>query len=72
MVVGVHAEEGERFIFKPGDERPLVGPIGPSRQSVLGPEVEQHDFAAVVAEFEGPAILVVPFNVGQSARIPAH
>ena len=44
----VDADQGERLLLQFRDERPLVGPMGPSRQSVLEPEIEQHDFAAIV------------------------
>ena len=47
-------------------ERPLVGPTGPSGQSHLLPEIEEHDLAAVVAQIEANAVLVRAFDVGGS------
>ncbi len=46
---GIDADQGEWFFFKIRYERPLVRPSGPSRQSVLAPEIEQQDLAAIVA-----------------------
>src|SRR5262249_39192348 len=44
----VHADQGEGLVFQVRYERPLVGPLAPSSQSVFGPEVEQDDLTAVV------------------------
>ena len=52
MRPGVDADESERFIFEFRYERPLVRPSGPSRQSELRPEIEQHDLAAKFAQFK--------------------
>jgi hypothetical protein len=46
------------------DERPLVGPTGPSGESEIVPEVEQHDLAAVTAQLEMLAVLVSPSMSG--------
>src|SRR5262249_42415844 len=45
------------------DERPLVGPLGPSGESLVIPEVEQDDLAPVVAELEALAVLVLALDV---------
>src|SRR5262249_58620277 len=42
-----------------------VGPTGPSGQSDVLPEVEEHDLAAVVAQLEANAVLVRAFDVGR-------
>jgi hypothetical protein len=39
--------------------------MAPSGQSLLMPEIEQHDFAAIVAEFERDAVLVLALDVGR-------
>ena len=44
----VDADQGEWLVFQLLDERPLVGPLAPSGESVFAPEVEQHHLAAVV------------------------
>ena len=44
----VDAQHREGFAGKILDERPLVGPMCPSRQSVFLPKVQENDFAAVV------------------------
>src|SRR5262245_19579684 len=62
-VISVHADQGERLLFERLHERPLVGPVGPSDQSVLGPEVEQHDLATEVAQLEAPAVLVLAVDL---------
>jgi hypothetical protein len=46
----VDAEQREGLSLQWFHERPLVRPIGPSGGSELGPEVEQHDLATVVAQ----------------------
>src|SRR5690349_16272994 len=53
----VHADQCERLVLQTLHERPLVGPLAPSGQSVFRPEVEQHDLAPVVAELEPHAVL---------------
>lgn len=58
VMPAVDAEQGEGSVFQFFDERPLVGPTSPSRQSVLGPKIEEHDLAAIVTQFETHAILV--------------
>ena len=41
-------------------------PGGPSDKSELAPEVEQHDLAAIVAQFECRALLVFAFDFGSN------
>src|SRR5262249_57040693 len=48
ILIGVDAEEGERFAFEPFHERPLVRVHGPARPSPIPPEVEDHHFPAIV------------------------
>src|SRR5262245_56965754 len=43
--------------------RPLVGPLDPSAESELVPEIEEDNFAAVVAEPEALAVLVLSLDV---------
>src|SRR5262249_47773136 len=45
------------------DERPLVGPLGPSGESLVIPEIEQDDLAPVVAQLEALAVLVLALDV---------
>jgi hypothetical protein len=45
---GIDADEGERLLFQFRYERPLVRPGGPSGESELAPEIQQHDLATVV------------------------
>lgn len=35
----IHADQREGFAFQLVHERPLVGPMGPSRESVFHPEI---------------------------------
>src|SRR5262249_23515072 len=63
VAVDVDADQGERPVLQVLNERPLVGPLDPSAKSVLVPEVEQDDFAPVVAEFESLAVLVLAFDL---------
>ena len=60
---GIDADEGEWLFFQFRYERPLVRPGGPSRQSEFAPEIEQHHLAAIVAQFELRAVLVLAFDV---------
>lgn len=60
----VDTDQSKRLVFQVLDERPLVGPSGPSHESVFRPEVEQHDFPTVVAQFELLAVLIFAFDVG--------
>src|SRR5216684_3863028 len=55
----VDADDSEWLAGEFLDERPLVRPHGPSGASVLVPEVEQHNLAAVVAQLELFAVLVL-------------
>ena len=41
-----------------------MGPAGPSGESVLRPEVKQHDLATVVTQLEALGVLVLAFDVG--------
>ena len=59
VVETVDADHGERLVLQFVHERPLVGPTGPSNHSILHPEIEQHDLAAVVAELEVDAFLIL-------------
>jgi hypothetical protein len=43
--------------------RPLVGPLGPSGPSQVVPEVEEDNLAAIVAQLEALAVLVVALDV---------
>src|SRR5262249_13186278 len=63
VAVDVDAEQGEGLVLQGLDERPLVGPLGSSGESLLMPEVEQHHLAAIVAELEALAVLVLAFDV---------
>ena len=63
--VGVDADHGEGLVFELVDERPLVGPTGPSGHSDLLPEVEQHHLSAVVAQLEANIVLVDAFDIGR-------
>src|SRR5262249_41370731 len=56
--VDVDADQGEGSVFQLRYERPLVGPTGPSGQSDVLPEIEEHDLAAVVAQSEANTVLV--------------
>ncbi len=60
----VDANQGERFISELLDERPLVGPMDPSRRSVLLPKVEQHDAAPIITQLELLAVLVLAVDIG--------
>ena len=62
-VEDVHADQGKRLRLQILDERPLVGPTGPSIQSVFRPEIEQHHLPAVVAQFEWLVVLILGFDV---------
>ena len=46
------AEQGKGGVGEFLDERPLVGPVSPSGQSVFLPEVQQNDFPAIVCQFK--------------------
>jgi hypothetical protein len=59
----VDADEREGLVFQVLHERPLVGPLGPSGQSDVAPEIEQYHLSAIVAELESLAILVRAFDV---------
>ena len=61
----VDADQGERFVLQLRDERPLVGPTGPSGQSDVLPEIQEHDLAAVVAQFEANAVLIRSLDRGR-------
>src|SRR5262249_23597183 len=63
VAVDVDADQGEGLVFQLLDERPLVGPLGPSGESLLMPEVEQHHLAPVVAELEALAVLILAFDL---------
>ena len=63
IAADVDADQDERPILQGLYERPLVRPLAPSSQSVFGPEVEQHDFPAVVAQFELVAVLIFAIDV---------
>ena len=41
-----------------------MGPFSPSSYSILGPEVEQNHLAAIVAQFEMDAVLIVTLDLG--------
>src|SRR5262245_61403528 len=60
----VDADDGEWLAGELLDERPLVRPHGPSGASVLVPEIEQHHLAAVVAQLEPIAVLVLALDLG--------
>src|SRR5262249_5632242 len=60
---GVDPDEREGLVLQSLHERPLVGPLRPSRQSDMAPEVEQHHLAAIVPEPEALAVLVLAFDV---------
>lgn len=47
MGPGIDADHSERLVFEIRHERPLVWPCGPSGQSVLAPEIQQHDVSTV-------------------------
>src|SRR5260370_18632379 len=64
-VVDVDADQCKGLVFPFRDERPLVRPTGPSGQSDLLPEIEEHDLAAVVAQLEANAVLVGAFDIGR-------
>src|SRR5262249_16693321 len=64
VAVDVNAEQGEGLFSQVLDERPLVGPAGPSGESEIVPEVEQYDLAAVIAQPEAFAVLVFPSMSG--------
>src|SRR5262249_22273255 len=76
--VDVDAYQGERSVFQPRNERPLVGPTGPSGQSDVLPEIEGHDLGAVVAQLEANAVLANRaedpglWSVGKAARVLHH
>src|SRR5262249_15952833 len=59
----VDADEGERLVFQVRYERPLVRPLGPSRQSDETPEIEQHHFPSIVTQLESLAVLVLAVDV---------
>src|SRR5262249_804487 len=59
----VDADQREGLVLQLLDERPLVGPLGPSRQSDKAPEVEQHHLSTMVAKLEALAVLVFPLYV---------
>src|SRR5262249_61274049 len=59
----VDADEGERLVFQVLHERPLVWPLGPSRQSDDTPEVEQHHLPAIVTQLESLAFFVLAVDV---------
>lgn len=61
--VQINANEREGLFFQLVHERPLVGPTGLSGQSVFRPEIEEHDLAAIVAEFESLTVLIVTFDL---------
>ena len=63
IAADVDADQGERLVFQSRDERPLVGPLAPSGESVFRPEVEQHHLAPVVAELEPRAVLVFSLDL---------
>src|SRR5262249_13757377 len=63
------ADQRERLAFKLFDERPLVGPHGPSDASVLAPEVKQYYFATVVAHLYFLAVLVLALDL---RHLPAY
>ena len=52
IVETIDADQGEGFVFKVVYERPLVRPGNLSDQSELEREIQQHDLAAIVAQFE--------------------
>jgi hypothetical protein len=52
MVPGIDADEDKWLVFEIRYERPLVSPSGPSGQSEFTPEIQQHDLAPIVAQFE--------------------
>ena len=60
----VNADEGERPVSQICHERPLVRPLGLSRQSDETPEIEQHHLPAIVTQLEALAVLVLTVNVG--------
>ena len=64
VAIDVDADQGEGLLCQLLDERPLVGPLGPSGDSLLMPEVEKHHLAPVVAQLEALAILVLALDVG--------
>jgi len=59
----VDADEGEGLVFQVRHERPLVGPLAPSGQSDVAPEIEQHHLPAIVTQLEALAVLVLTVNV---------
>src|SRR5262249_37977817 len=59
----VHAEKREGLVTQVHYERPLVGPLGPSRQSHIAPEIEQHHLPAIVAQLEALAVLILALDV---------
>ncbi len=63
MVENIDADQGEWLLFQLVYERPLVRPVGTSSQSVFHPEIQQHDLAAIITQFELSAILIFPFDV---------
>ncbi len=44
----VYPDQCKRFVFKFINERPLMRPMCPSRDSVLTPEIKQNDFASII------------------------
>src|SRR5215471_1265735 len=59
----IYTDQGEGFLFEVLDERPLMGPLGPSGASGVVPEVEQHDLATVIAQLEALAVLVLSLDI---------
>jgi hypothetical protein len=61
--IAIDAEEGERFVFQPFDERPLVRVHGPARSSPVPPEIEHHYLALIIAQLEWLAVDVLSLDL---------
>ena len=63
VTVDVDADKGKRLVLQILDERPLVGPEGPSLESELAPEIQQDNLALVVGQLEVFAVLVCALDL---------
>src|SRR5205823_11563879 len=59
--ITVDAEQRERSALQSSHERPLVRVHGPAGSSPVAPEIDDHDFAPIIAQLETLAVTILAF-----------
>ncbi len=62
--VTVDTDQNKRLVREFFDERPLVWVHSPAGASPIAPEIDHHDFSAIVAQIEFHTVYVFSFDVG--------